>query len=68
MLKFLNIEQDNVTGMSGNCQIIKKTTKSINEFSSCIDLIFSSDVNPIKTCGGDKHFMKYVTTISSIEL
>lgn len=42
------------------------TTKFINESSSCIDFIFSSSVNHIKNRGVDRHFMKYVTTISSL--
>ena len=54
--------------MSGNGKLIKKPTKSMNESSSCIDLIFSSNVNPIKNCGADRNFMKYITTMPSMKL
>ena len=45
------IELDNITTTFGYNQMIDKPTHYINESSSCIDLIFSSNVNLTKTCG-----------------
>ena len=45
------IELDNITMTSGYNQMIDKPTHYINESSSCIDLIFSSNVNLTKNCG-----------------
>ena len=45
------IELDNITTTSGYNQMIDKPTHYINESSSCIDLIFSSNVNLTKNCG-----------------
>ena len=39
------IELDNITTTSGYNQMIDKPTYFISESSSCIDLIFSSNVN-----------------------
>ena len=45
------IELENITTTSGYNQMINKATHYINELSSCIDLIFSSNVNLTKNCG-----------------
>ena len=45
------IELDNITMTSCYNQMIDKPTHFINESSSCIDLIFSSNVNLTKNCG-----------------
>ena len=45
------IELDNITTTSGYNQMIDKPTHFINESSSRIDLIFSSNVNLTKNCG-----------------
>ena len=45
------IEVDNITTISGYNQMIDKPTHYINELSSGIDLIFSSNVNLTKNCG-----------------
>ena len=45
------IQLDNITMTSGYNQMIDKPTHYINESSSCIDLIFSSNVNLTKNCG-----------------
>ena len=50
------IELDNITMTSGYNQMIDKTTCYINESSSCIDLVFSSNVNLIKSYGDEKSF------------
>ena len=47
---------DNITMTSGYNQMIEKTTHFINESSSCIDLIFSSNVNFTKNCGVEQSF------------
>ena len=44
------IEVDNITTISGYNQMIDKPTHYINELSSGIDLIFSSNVNLTKNC------------------
>ena len=38
---------------SGYNQMIDKPTCYINESSSCIDLVFSSNVNLMKNCGDE---------------
>ena len=45
------IEIDNITTTSGYNQMIDKPTHHINDSSSSIDLIFSSNVNLSKNCG-----------------
>ena len=45
------IELDNITMTSDYNQMIDKPTHYVNESSTCIDLIFSSNVNPTKNCG-----------------
>ena len=45
------IELDNITTTSGYNQMIDKPTHYINKSSSCIDWIFSSNVNLTKNCG-----------------
>ena len=40
----------------------------LSESSSCIDLVFSSNVNPINNFGVDRNFMKYITTMPSMKL
>ena len=49
------IELDNITMISGYNQMIDKPTHFISESSSCIDLIFSSNVSLMKN-----HFTKNV--------
>ena len=51
------IELDNIT-TSGYNQMIGKPTHYINESSSCIDLIFSSNVNLTKNCGVERSLHK----------
>ena len=50
------IELDNITMTSGYNQMTDKPTRYITESSSCIDLIFSSNVNITKTCGVKQSF------------
>ena len=45
------IELDNITMTSGYNQMTDKPTHFVNESQSCIDLIFSSNVNLTKNCG-----------------
>ena len=45
------IKLDNITIASGYNQMIDKPTHYNNESSSCIDLIFSLNVNLKKKCG-----------------
>ena len=45
------IKLDNITITSGYNQMIDKPTHYNNESSSCIDLIFSLNVNLKKKCG-----------------
>ena len=52
------IELDNITMTSGYNQVIDKTTHYINESSSCVDLIFSSNVNIMKNCGVEQSLYK----------
>ena len=46
-------ELDNITTSAGYSQMINKPTHFINESSSCIDLIFSSNHSLTKNCGID---------------
>ena len=55
--KIAGIKLDNVTITSGYNQMIDKPTHYINE-SSCIDLIFSSNVNLTKNCGVEQSLYK----------
>ena len=52
----------------GYNQMIDKPTHYIIESSSCIDLIFSSNVNLAKNCELNNHCMKPVTITSFMEL
>ena len=52
------IELDNITTTSGYNQMIDKPTHYINESSSCIDLIFSSNANLPKNCGVEQSLYK----------
>ena len=52
------IELDSITMTSGYNQMIGKPTHFINESSSCIDLIFSSNVNLTKNCGVEQSLYK----------
>ena len=53
------IELHNITIKSGHNQMIDKPIHYINESSSCIDLIFSSNVNLTKNCGVEQsHYEK----------
>ena len=45
------LELDNITAIAGYSQIINKPTHFINESSSCIDLIFSSNTSFVKNSG-----------------
>ena len=58
------LELDKIATTSGYNQMIDKTTHGINESSSCINLVFSSNVILSKNCG----FMKHVTVTSSTKL
>ena len=62
------IELDNITMTFGYNQMIDKPTHYIIESSSCIDLIFSSNVNLAKNCELNNHCMKPVTITSFMEL
>ena len=44
------IESDNITTTSDYNKMIDKPTHYVNESSSCVDLIFSSNVNLRKNC------------------
>lgn len=46
------MEVDNITTSVG--QLINASTQFVNKNSSCIDLIFSSDLNITNNCGIDK--------------
>ena len=62
------MELDNITMTSGYNQMIDKPTHYINESSSCIDLIFSSNVNLTKIVELNNHFTKNAIIILSMEL
>ena len=47
------LEIDSITTASGYSQMINKPTHFINESSSCIDLIFSSNTSFVKNCGSE---------------
>ena len=51
LTEITGIELDNITTTFGYNQMIDKPAHYINESSSCIDLIFSSDVNLTKNYG-----------------
>ena len=53
---------------SGYNQMIDKPTHYINESSSCIDLIFSSNVNLTKIVELNNHFTKNAIITLSMEL
>ena len=46
-------EIDSIATTAGHSQMINKPTHFINESSSCIDLIFSSNTSFIKNCGSE---------------
>ena len=52
------IELDNITTISGYNQLIDKLIHYINESSSCILLIFSSNANITKNCGVKRSLYK----------
>ena len=52
------VELDNITATSRYNQMINKPTHFINESSSCIDLILSSNVNLTKNCGVEQSLYK----------
>ena len=62
------MELDNITMTSGYNQMIDKPTHYINESSSCIDLIFSSNVNLTKIVELNNHFTKNAIITLSMEL
>ena len=47
------LELDSITTTAGYSQMINKPTHSINESSSCIDLIFPSNTTFAKNCGSE---------------
>ena len=47
------LEIDSITTAAGYSQMINKPTHFINESSSCIDLIFSSNTSFVKNCGSE---------------
>ena len=47
-------ELDNITKSAGYSQLINQPTHFVNKTSSCINLIFSSDLNITKNCGIEK--------------
>ena len=49
-----SIELDNITVSAGYSQLINEPTHFVNKTSSCIDLIFSSDLNITSNCGIEK--------------
>ena len=48
------IELDNITTSAGYSQLINQLTHFVNKTCSCIDLIFSSDLNITRNCGIEK--------------
>ena len=48
------IELDNITTSAGCSQLINEPTHFVNKTSSCIDLIFSSDLNIARNCRIEK--------------
>ena len=48
------IELDNITTSAGYSQLINELTHFVNKTSSCINLIFSSDLNITSDCGIEK--------------
>ena len=52
------IELDNVTTSAGYSQLINKPTHFIHKTSSCIDLIFPSDINITRNCEIEKTIHK----------
>ena len=52
------IELDNITTSAGYSQLINEPTHFVNKTSSCIDLIFSSDLNITRICGIEKTIHK----------
>ena len=48
------MEFDNISTSAGYSQLINKPTHFVNKTSSCIDLIFSSDLNITSNCGIEK--------------
>ena len=47
-------ELDNITKSAGYSQLINQPTHFVNKTSSCVNLIFSSDLNITKNCGIEK--------------
>ena len=50
----VGIEPNNITTSAGYSQLINEPTYFVNKTSSCIDLIFSSDLNITRNCGIEK--------------
>ena len=50
----VGIELDSITTSAGYSQLINEQTHFVNKTSSCIDLIFSSDLNITRNCGIEK--------------
>ena len=48
------IDLDHITTSACYSQLINEPTDSINKTSSCIDLVFSSDLNITRNCGIEK--------------
>ena len=53
------LELDSITTTAGYSQMINKPTHFINESSSCIDLIFSSNTSFVKNCGSGSKLLIY---------
>ena len=57
------IDLHNITTSAGYSQLINEPTHFINKTSSCIDLIFSSDLNITRNCGIEKAIHENVIMI-----
>ena len=62
------IELDNITTSAGYSPLINEYTHFVNKTSSCIDLIFSSDLNITRNCGIEKTIHENVIMILYTEL
>ena len=64
----VGIELDSITTSAGYSQLINEPTHFVNKTSSCIDLIFSSDLNITRNCGIEKTIHENVIMILYTEL
>ena len=53
LTKTAGLELNSITTAAGYSQMINKRTHIVNESSSCIDLIFSSNTSFVKNCGSE---------------